>query len=98
MRVRFDPEAAEELAEAARYLADRSPDLAERFLSDVAGAKDLLLRFPHASPPLRGGLRRVLLKTLPYQLVYRVEGDEVRIYAVAHLKRKPGYWRRRVQR
>jgi hypothetical protein len=32
----------------------------------------------------------------PYRLIYRVEGEEIRIYAVAHVRRKPGYWRRRI--
>jgi plasmid stabilization system protein ParE len=98
MRVRFEPEAAEELAEATAYLADRSARAAERFLADVTGAKELLLQFPHVGPPIRGSLRRVLLRISPYQLIYRLEGEEIRIYAVAHLKRKPGYWRRRIPR
>ena len=46
--------------------------------------------------PVEGAARRIILKTFPYQLVYRVEGDEVRIYAVAHLKRRPGYWTTRL--
>jgi plasmid stabilization system protein ParE len=96
MRIRFEPEAADELAEATSYLADQSAPAAERFLADIAGAKELLLQFPHSGPPVRGSFRRLLLRIFPYQLVYRVEGDVVRIYAVAHLKRKPGYWRIRV--
>jgi plasmid stabilization system protein ParE len=97
MRVRFEPEAAEELAEATAYLADRSTRAAERFLADVAGAQELLLQFPHAGPPLRNNLRRILLRIFPYQLIYRVEGEEIRVYAVAHLRRKPGYWRKRIR-
>lgn len=98
MRVRLEPEAAEEFAEAAAYLADRSAQAAEGFLADVAATEELLLQFPNVGTPLRGGLRRLLLRTFPYQLIYRVVGDEIRIYAVAHLKRKPGYWRKRLRR
>jgi plasmid stabilization system protein ParE len=39
MRIRFAPEAAEELAEATAYLAARSPRAAERFLADIEGRK-----------------------------------------------------------
>lgn len=98
MHVLFEPEAAEELAEATAYLAERSARAAEGFLADVALAQALLLRFPHAGPPLRGNVRRILLRRYSYQLIYRVVGEEIRIYAVAHLKRKPGYWRRRLRR
>ena len=97
MHVLFVPEAAEELAEATAYLAERSARAADAFLADVAAAQELLLRFPHSGPPLRGNVRRILPRRYPYQLIYRVVGEEVRIHAVAHLKRKPGYWRTRVR-
>jgi plasmid stabilization system protein ParE len=95
VRIRFDPEADEELEEAAAYFEERSRDGA-RFLADVASTTDLLLQFPHVGPPVRGRFRRMMLKTFPYQLVYRVDGEEIRIFAVAHLKRRPGYWRTRL--
>ena len=98
MRVQLEPEASDELAEAAAYLSDQSPRAAESFLADVADTKVLLLQFPRIGTPLRGNFRRLLLRTFPYQLVYRVEGEDVRIYSVAHLKRKPEYWRRRLRR
>jgi plasmid stabilization system protein ParE len=97
MRVRFEPEAAEELAEATAYLTDQSARAAEGFLADVAAAAKLLLQFPGAGSPLRGNFRRLLLKTFPYQLIYRVVEEDIRIYAVAHLKRRPGYWQKRLR-
>jgi hypothetical protein len=39
----------------------------------------------------------VLLKIFPYQLIYRVDGDEIRVFAVAHVRRRPGHWRRRLR-
>jgi hypothetical protein len=56
------------------------------------------LQFPRVGSPVEGEARRIILKTFPYQLVYRAEGDEIRVYAVAHLKRKPNYWTGRLQR
>ena len=41
-------------------------------------------------------LRRLLLKVFPYRIIYRVEGEEIVVYAVAHVRRRPGYWRQRV--
>lgn len=65
-------------------------------MSDLAATIGRIIEFPRAWPSAEANTRRVLLGDFPYQLVYRVEGDEVRVYAVAHLKRKPGYWLERV--
>ena len=98
MRVRFMPQAGDEVVQATAYYLDQSSTVADEYLADIADATDLLLRFPHAGSPVAGKARRLILKTFPYQLIYRVEGEEIRIYAVAHLKRKPGYWRTRLRR
>jgi hypothetical protein len=39
--------------------------------------------------------RRILLLGFPYQIVYRLRPAEIVIVAVAHLKRRPGYWKNR---
>jgi plasmid stabilization system protein ParE len=96
MRVRFVPEADEEVSEATAFLFERSPRAAERFLADVDHAIQLLLRFPRLGSPLPRNLRRLLLKVFPYRIIYRIEGDEIVVYAVAHVRRRPGYWRKRV--
>ena len=100
MRVIYEPEAEQELTDAAEYVAGRaSSEMAgDALLVDAAAAEQLISEYPNAQPPLRGGLRRCLLTHHPYQLVYRVEGDVIRIFAFAHQKRKPGYWRKRVPR
>jgi hypothetical protein len=39
--------------------------------------------------------RRILLDRFPYSVIYRASADEILIIAVAHLRRRPGYWRHR---
>ena len=51
---------------------------------------------PHRWPSYFHGTHRVRLTRFPYLVVYR--DDETRtlvVVAVAHEKRKPGYWRKR---
>jgi hypothetical protein len=43
------------------------------------------------------GVRRVLLRTFPYAVVFMVVEDTVHILAFAHLKKKPNYWRGRLR-
>jgi toxin ParE1/3/4 len=42
------------------------------------------------------GLKRLILKRFPYDIVVIESTDEVIIIAVAHHSRKPGYWRQRI--
>lgn len=39
--------------------------------------------------------RRILLHGFPYQIVYRLRPAEIVIVGVAHMKRRPGYWKKR---
>lgn len=100
MNLAFEPEAREELAAATIYYAGIFPELAERFIVGVQSTIDRVRQFPNAGAPLErtGGCRRSLLSRFPYQLIYRVEADVIRVYAFAHMKRRPRYWRNRTQR
>ena len=100
MKVIYQPEAEQELIEAAENVARResSIEAGEQLLVDAAEAEALILQFPNASHPLGKGVRRRLLSRHEYQLVYRVEGDMIRIYAFAHQRRRGGYWRKRIGR
>jgi plasmid stabilization system protein ParE len=93
--VAFHPEALAELqAVAARYEAE-VPALGSAFVAEVRRAEGRLARFPLAGAPLRGETRRLLLRRFPHGLVYRAEPERVFILAVAHVRRRPGYWRSR---
>jgi plasmid stabilization system protein ParE len=95
MKVVYLPEAEQELTDAAVYLAESSGSIetGERSLQEAMFTERRIAERPHAWPRVGKGLRRCLLSKFPYQIVYRVEGDSIRIYALAHVKRRPGYWK-----
>ncbi|MEO8436328.1 MAG: type II toxin-antitoxin system RelE/ParE family toxin [Pyrinomonadaceae bacterium] len=72
-------------------------------LAEFEQSVNILLQHPGLGSPWRGrGRRRYLMKRFPYSLIYlsysliyMVSGDEIRILAVAHHNRRPGYWRGR---
>jgi len=97
MKVRFEPDAEHELLAATAFVGERSERAAENFLSEIDDAKRQLLQFPRSGSPIGRGVRRCLLKRFPYQLIYRVKDDEIVIYAVAHHKRRPRYWSKRLR-
>jgi plasmid stabilization system protein ParE len=42
-------------------------------------------------------VRRRIVRGFPFVLAYRVLEDLIRIDAVTHMRRRPGYWHRRVR-
>jgi len=42
------------------------------------------------------GVRRFLLRRFPYAVVYLELANEIRILAIAHTSREPGFWRQRL--
>lgn len=99
MRVRFLLEAEAEVDEAVEWYASRDDtgELADQFLDEVVRVRRLVGEYPYAWPELEPGVRRVVLRRFPYALIYVVVQTEVRVFAVAHHSREPGYWRGRGQ-
>ncbi len=96
MRYWLHPEAREDLREAAEFYRERAGNaLALALLEDFERAIALLLEHPALGSIWRHGRRRWLLTRFPYSLIYTVAGGEIRILAVAHHSRRPGYWRGR---
>jgi len=92
----YHPAAIAEATEAYRWYAERSEDAAERFWAELRRVRELATQRPRLRPLYLHGTRCVRLQRFPYGLVYIERGDQTIGLAVAHLKRRPGYWRRRL--
>jgi plasmid stabilization system protein ParE len=96
-----EPKAEEELEAAIRWYEQRGPRLGERFLRAVAATMDWIRRFPQAGGlvPQVGqdlGVRRAPVRRFPYHVVYLDAPEAMHVLAIAHDRRKPGYWLGRV--
>ena len=89
------PEAEAEINEAATFLDFESTGLGRVFLDDVEHAIEVLLSYPEIAPIIKGRVRRKLLQKFPYSIIYSVVGNQIRILAVSHQRRRPFYWRHR---
>jgi plasmid stabilization system protein ParE len=98
MEIRYEPEAEVELKGAAEFYLAHSTHLAERFLLAYEAAIVRILLYPHTWQRFGRTVRRCLVTNFPFQVIYRVDGEIIRIFAVAHQKRRPGYWRKRLNR
>lgn len=96
MRYSLHPGAEEDLREAAKFYRERGGStLSQSLLGEFERAVGTLLRHPLLGTLWRKDKRRQLMKRFPYALIYMVFGEEVRILAVAHHSRRPGFWRGR---
>jgi len=92
----FHPEAQEELIGAARYFEAEAENLGVDFIDFVQHSALRLVDFPASGRRIGRRLRRVVVPRFLYLLLYRVERERIFIVAVAHPRRRPGYWRSRV--
>jgi toxin ParE1/3/4 len=62
----------------------------------VSTAIRTIVDAPLRWPAYLYGTRRFVLQRFPFSIVYLDDPDLVTIIAVAHAKRKPGYWKERL--
>ena len=93
--VGFHPEAGAEFIAAAQQYEGQAENLGLDFILAVERTYQRLMAFPESGHPFGRRLPRVLVPGFPYGLLHRVERDQIFIVAVAHLRRRPGYWRHR---
>ena len=90
--------ARRELHEAARWYRERDPDVARRFLEEVFRTIALIGRFPLTGSRVFGiedpNIRQLPVSNFPYQVVFKRFKDRTAVLAIAHDRRKPGYWTR----
>lgn len=99
--VRFEDEANHEYRAAARWYEARRAGLGAEFLDAVDDTLRRIVLFPSAGAPVPRvpadlTVRRAPVKRFPYHVVYLKTEATIRVLAVAHDRRKPDYWRRRV--
>ena len=93
----FHPDADAEVTEAAQYYEVRKSGLGSELLGEVERALDQILTNPEAFQRIGRRVRRKSLWRFPYNLVYAIYPDRIRILACAHQKRRPFYWRKRLK-
>ena len=91
-----EPAAEKELIDAAAFYDRQGPGLGDRFIDELERVIVLLLEHPELGVRVGKDRRVIVLKRFPFRLVYAVEDSGIRIIAVAHQKRRPGFWRGRI--
>lgn len=92
----FDPAARDEFDEAFDWYAKRSRDAAVGFASVVDKTIDAILVAPEQFATTFAGCRFARTKRYPYLVIFQKSPRGVSVIAIAHSRRRPGYWRSRV--
>lgn len=95
MRAEFHPAAERELAAAVALGESRGSGLGGELLTEAERLTELLCDTPNIGEPVDTRHRRFPMRRFPFAFIYRVDGELLRIIAVAHRRQRPGYWRDR---
>ena len=93
----FEAGAEEDFAEALAYYREESDALAGRLYDEIHRLIADVCATPRLFRVVAKPLRRHFSETSPYAILYVENHDNIAIYAVAHFKRRPGYWRERLR-
>lgn len=87
--VSIETEARQELEDSAQWYEERSKGLGGKFIDAFLGVVGYLETRPLVYTTFEGEYRQAVIKVFPFVIVYKVEGNEVRIIAVFHASRNP---------
>lgn len=94
--IRIHASAERELQEAVQYYFAIDPKLAVALLDEARRIFAQIASHPFACKSIGGGsMRQCRLKKFPYVIIYEPGAQESLVVAIAHAKRKPGYWQSR---
>jgi toxin ParE1/3/4 len=98
--IRYYTKALEEFLNCIDYYNEISPELASYFDQDLITALDQIKKQPLSAPEHKDHkeLHVKKCRKFPFSIIYHIEFDlqTIFIVAIAHHKRRPDYWVKRI--
>jgi len=89
----FHPAAEIEHIESVAYFESKRPGLGASYLSEFEGVMVQVCEAPHRYPiEKESGIRRIKMKHFPFTVYFHKPSGSIQVLAVAHHRRRPGYW------
>jgi plasmid stabilization system protein ParE len=95
-RLRIQSQAQQEINEAFDWYFKRSPEAADAFLTEIGASFAQIASHPRRYLAFTKNTRRRVLANFPYSVIFLEKDDVILVVAIAHAKRRPGYWRERI--
>lgn len=93
--LRLHASARDETNETTRWYAARSTNAGQRFRDEILTSLRKAASSPLLFPAYLHDTRRIFLRRFPYFIVFLDQPEEIIVLAVAHAKRRPGFWQKR---
>lgn len=90
--IELHPMAVAEARAALAWYQERDSAAARAFIDGLDHAMGVIDDAPSRWPAYLHGTRRYLLRRFPFFIVYRTRDDGVQVVAIAHARKRPGYW------
>ena len=89
--------AERDFLQSLAYYDSKSLELGDRFMAAFEHAVAEIQKDPERWPMDGNKARRCELDRFPFGVIYVVRGEILHIVALAHHKRRPNYWRKRLK-
>jgi plasmid stabilization system protein ParE len=99
MTVGFHTGAEAELISAIDYYEEQERNLGADFSIEVYKTIQRVKTNPKSWTMVSQSIRRILVHRFPYAILYHFDAasDDIFIVAIMHLRKKPGYWVKRIE-
>jgi len=94
--LRIQSHAQGEINQAFDWYFERSPAAADAFLTEIDSSLSQIVDQPQLYPEFTKNTRKRVLSRFPYSVIFQEQADVILVVAVAHAKRRPGYWQGRI--
>ncbi len=95
--IAFLPDAEQEMISAAKFYESIAEGFGDDFLAEVKRALRSIQKNPDRWPVVEENIRKHRMNRFPFYIVYFIRGEVIIIIAIAHQKRRPGYWKNRIK-
>ena len=95
MDIVLHPLAEAELLESVSFYEDRASGLGRDFILDFEKTVGQIEEHPEIGVRMGTRVRRHLFRRFPFSVLYRPEGEHIRVLALMHHRPHPGYWKDR---
>ena len=94
-RVSFHEAAELEIVDAVKFFGAEQSELGTTLIDEIERAVHQIVQYPLSCQLINRTTRRKALRRFPYDIMYSVKPDMIRILALAGQRRRPFYWRGR---
>lgn len=95
-RISFHEAAELEIIDAVSFFQSERPELGAALIDEIERAIHQILTHRFSCQLVNRTVRRKVLRRFPYNIMYSVKPESIRILAIASQRRRPFYWRSRV--